>query len=126
MSWITYEYYLDNFLRGREPLISETDFLFWADQAEDEINTNNFNNVVIDEPSVVLKRLTCELAEKLFTDSQAPRPGELIAESNASYSWQSQKGNDASEVKKEIRVLVNKRLSRAPAVEFNAFVSAAV
>lgn len=123
--WVTYEQYKD-YLRGREPLISETDFLFWADQAEDEINTNNFNNVIIGDPSDFLRRLVCELAEKLFTDSQAPRPGELISESNASYSWTAKQANPKDETQGEIRALIAKRLSRAPAVEWNAFVSAAV
>ena len=45
MAYADYEYYAREYLMGKEPVISEDDFLYFEKQAEKEIDLRTFNRI---------------------------------------------------------------------------------
>ena len=80
--WITYEDYKE-YLLGREAIIPDSEFPFWAKKAEQTINQRKEE---IDPPDF-LKECACEVAEKLYQHSKTPIAGSVISESNDGDSW---------------------------------------
>lgn len=64
-----YQYYITQYLLGREPTLPEEEFLFWEKQAAKEIDKytmgriHSLKNGAPDEA----KECTCEIAELLYT-----------------------------------------------------------
>lgn len=63
MAWVDLDYYKNDFLLGRSPLISDTDFPFYERKAETRIN---WRHVEIDDPKDNLKQCVCEVAELIY------------------------------------------------------------
>ena len=87
---VDYEFYTIEYLHGDTPIISEQSFPRLAEMAFEVIN---FKNIDYDsEPPIRLKKLICEIAEKLFIREQSQSgldsDGEAIIKSfsNKGYS----------------------------------------
>lgn len=100
---VDYQFYLDNFRRGSPGVIPESEFDFFADRAFNRINRRN---VTVTDPPDYLKKCICHIAEILYRDAQAPQAGEIVSESNASYSWKAQDGKPKEDSDAEIRDVI--------------------
>jgi len=109
--WVTWIFYKDKYLRGRNPTIPEQGFNFWSEQAETMIN---HRHVEVDRPPDYLKKCVCAVAEILFIQEQGAKPGELVSESNANYSWKAAEAEKQSDVSAKIRSTINKYLAGTP------------
>lgn len=68
MCWADYEYYLDAYLGGKDPLIPAQDFYFWARNAAAHIMAFTGTLPEIDDTA---KLCCCEVAELLWRDDHA-------------------------------------------------------
>ena len=68
MCWADYEYYLDAYLGGKDPLIPAQDFYFWARNAAALIMAFTGTLPEIDDTA---KLCCCEVAELLWRDDHA-------------------------------------------------------
>ena len=82
--WVDFAYYKDGYLLGKKTTIPESEFGYWERQARVKII---FRKVEIDDPPDYLKNCVCEVAEILYMNHNAPKVGEVVSESNASYSY---------------------------------------
>ena len=67
MAYADYEYYVREYLMGKEPVISEDDFLYFEKQAEKEIDLRTFNRIRANQALVTVdvKECACAVAEFL-------------------------------------------------------------
>ena len=105
--WVDGHYYATEYLRGRTPSIPPSEFAYWSEAAQERIN---WKQVEVSDPSKALKRCVCAVAELLYSAEQGPKPGEVISESNAGYSWKAQEAWDKNAVEREIKSIINMRL----------------
>ena len=70
---VDYQYYCDEYLRGREPPLSKTDFPYYAQQAEQYVSTGTFGRSLLPEnvdlPEV--KNCVCSIAELMAAGDKA-------------------------------------------------------
>lgn len=64
-----YQYYITQYLLGREPTLPEEEFLFWEKQAAKEIDKYTMGRIHALKDGVPdeAKECTCEIAELLYT-----------------------------------------------------------
>ena len=106
--WATLDFYHNEYLLGDSPLIPNAAFPRWEQSARVTINRRR---IELEEIPDYLKQCTCEVAEALFTQSQAPKAGELKSESNAGYSWTATPGQETREFNSNIRGIIIKHLA---------------
>lgn len=112
--WATYEFYTDKFLLNDTPLIPKGSFPRWEARAVEAINWRNVKFPDDFSPPEYLKKAVCAVADILFTNSQAPKPGELISETNANYSWKAAESAKREDLKSDIRSAINQYLAGTP------------
>lgn len=65
-NYVDYNYYLNNYLQGREPVVPTTSFNFYSMKATNEIRSRIFDKpIMIDED---VKNCACDLAEYFYRD----------------------------------------------------------
>lgn len=65
-NYVDYNYYVNNYLQGREQVVPTTSFNFYSMKATTEIRNRIFDKpIVIDED---IKNCTCDLAEYFYRD----------------------------------------------------------
>lgn len=71
MAYADYEYYAAEYLLGREPVIPEKDFPYWAKQAGREVDAMTFGRLkkCPDLATEEVSDLTCAIAEILYRSS---------------------------------------------------------
>jgi hypothetical protein len=108
--WVDAFFYENSYLLGRSPVIPLTEFPFWAKQAH---QTVNWRRVEFDETAIpdYLRDCICEAAELLYQAGQAPKPGQVIAETNFSTSWKAAEAKQGYDVSAEVRRVIYKHLS---------------
>jgi len=106
--WADAQFYENDYLLGRPPAIPLAEFLYWSRAAEALIN---WRRVTLADAPDYLKICICEVAEMLYHAGNAPKPGELVSESNASYSWKAQGGYEAGDLQGNIESAVRKHLA---------------
>ena len=111
MAWVDWNFYIEIYLMSDNPAIPEHSFPRWASKAQDVISAQNMSGAELLDPSEVLKRLTCELAELLYQNAQAPKPGDVKSESNAGYSYTLETAKATSDTNAEVQRLISKRLA---------------
>jgi len=109
--WIDYQYYKDEYLLGREPLLQEDNFKFWATRAQQLINQRKID---IMYPPDYLKQCACEIAEMLYRHSLAPTAGSVITESNDGDKWTIKDADSKENQRSELIAVFEKRLSHTP------------
>lgn len=87
--YVSYSYYVSEYLMGQKPKIPEDDFCFWEKQAERVLNQYTFSRLVSDFGLITddVKDCTCELLELLYqanksTQQAAEQGGVLQSYSN--------------------------------------------
>ena len=108
MAWADAAFYENEYMMGRAPLIPLAEFAYWEARAAESIN---FKRVKIEEPPACLKNCVCEVATILYEADSSPKPGEVVSESNSSYSWKAQEARPVDAVKRDIRDAVIKHLA---------------
>ncbi|MBQ8640430.1 MAG: hypothetical protein IJ468_14905 [Lachnospiraceae bacterium] len=68
---VDFDYYCNQFARGREPTIPEASFSHYSSAAEDEMRYATGNLLESDDERQEIKRCVCELAEFLCQADQA-------------------------------------------------------
>ena len=106
--WADYEYYITTYRLGAPGVIPEELWPFWEKQARETINRKKVEVVT---PPECLKDCACAVAEILYEANEAPKPGELISESNAGYSWKAQEARSGNAIKSDVKATVNRYLS---------------
>ena len=119
--WVNLQYYETGYLLGRPPAIPAVEFEYWSRAAEMRIN---WRRVTLVEVPEYLKLCVCEVAELLYRAERGPKPGDLISESHASYSWRAQEAKPAADTNAEIGTVIIKHLAGTDL--HNEFVSRAV
>lgn len=124
--YVTIDYYLNNFLGNRDPVIPDTEFKYWEKQASRELDHVTFDRLK-DNPNLVsdeVRDCMCELAEYLYQQDQYTRiesedgtKGQLASYSNdgesASYDLSGQKDLYSASAKgPKIYNIISKYLSR--------------
>lgn len=62
-----YDYYVNDYLSGREPVIPDEDYLFYEKQARHEIDALTLNQITaLPEIPEAVKECTCAVAEVLY------------------------------------------------------------
>lgn len=112
--WATYEFYTDEFLLGDMPLISKRSFPRWEAWAVETINWKNVKLPDDFSPPEYLQKCVCAVAEILFAQAQAAKPGELISETNANYSWKVAEAAKREDFKADINSTINQYLAKTP------------
>lgn len=65
-NYVDYNYYVNNYLQGREQVVPTTSFNFYSMKATTEIRNRIFDKpIIIDED---VKNCTCDLAEYFYRD----------------------------------------------------------
>lgn len=65
-NYVDYNYYVNNYLQGREQVVPTTSFNFYSMKATTEIRNRIFDKpIIIDED---IKNCTCDLAEYFYRD----------------------------------------------------------
>lgn len=68
MAYADYEYYTDGYLLGREPVVPEREFPYWAKQASREVDSVTFNRLR-KQPDLVtddVRDFTCAVCDLLY------------------------------------------------------------
>jgi len=81
--WVDFEWYEEHYLLGRQPKVPPADFSYWERQARYTINRKKVDIVTAPD---CLKECTCEVAEYLYDQSEANKPGAIKSFSNDGYS----------------------------------------
>ena len=73
MAYTDYSYYVEYYLLGRSPAVSEEDFPFWEKQAEKELDKYTFGRLRSDESLISddVKDCACAIAELLYKSDKA-------------------------------------------------------
>lgn len=68
MSYVDYNYYISGYLKGRDPLIPESEFCYWEQQACTEVNKITFDSLVRNSKFISnrVKDCVCEISELLY------------------------------------------------------------
>lgn len=86
MEYVNYEYYVDAYLLGKQPVIPEATFRYYEKQAEKEINRVTFDRVKeMEEIPEEVKDCVCDVAELIFKAEQfggSDAPGPLASYGN--------------------------------------------
>ena len=85
-----YQYYVTDYLLGRDPEITETDFPFFERLAEKEVNNRTYGRIVADQTVLTddVKNCICAVTEFLWEansldkDNFANGGGQLVSYSN--------------------------------------------
>lgn len=132
MIFADYQFYIDDYLQGDEPLIPEKSFMRWAEKASSRINKFNVSDDVIIEKLETIREETynnlligtCEIAEIMYTDNQSRSKDAIHSYSNQgltkTYVNQIRK---KEEVESDIRQVIIDRVSSGEL--HNLFVSRA-
>ena len=81
------EFYMTDFLLGREPAININEFMFWANKASRTIDLHTFSRLTtIDEIPEAVKHCCCAIAEIQFTQAESLKPDNVTSESVGAYS----------------------------------------
>ena len=67
MAYADYDYYVQDYLMGKEPVISKEEFYFFEKQAEKEIDLRTFNRIRANQEYLTtdVKECACAIAEFL-------------------------------------------------------------
>ena len=106
--WANVQFYTNEYLSGGPPSIPPGEFPRWSRAAETRINWRRVTLAAVPE---YLKLCVCEVAELLYRAEQGPKPGDLISESHASYSWRAQEAKPATDTNAEIGTVIMKHLA---------------
>lgn len=68
-NYVDYNYYLNNYLQGREPVIPTASFGFYSMKATNEIRGRIYNTLILIDEDV--KNCTCDLAEFFYREDVA-------------------------------------------------------
>lgn len=68
MPWVDSDYYQNDYMPGRSPVIPVAEFPGWEKQAEYKIN---WKRVTMDDPPDYLKDCVCAVAERMYAQSLA-------------------------------------------------------
>jgi len=63
MEWVGWEYYNEHYRMNSDPVIPESEFLFWEKRSR---NIVNINHVELDPVPEMMKECICEVAEYLY------------------------------------------------------------
>ena len=66
MSYATYEYYIKEYLQGRQAVIDAASYPFYAQKATQLIKLRTFNRIKEDNIPDEAKMCCCELAEEMY------------------------------------------------------------
>lgn len=68
MAYVEYEYYMENYLLGREPAVPEKEFPYWAKQAGREVDAVTFDRLKkrLDLVTDDVRDFTCAVCELLY------------------------------------------------------------
>ena len=76
------QYYDEDYLCGRDPLIPEKAFRYWTKLASAELHARTFGRIdMLDECPDVVKMCCCEVAEKLYLRERAKDDNGLVLQS---------------------------------------------
>lgn len=82
---ITYDYYIDNYLKGKKPIIPQSDYAYYIMQANQHlkqfINTSATNN-----SEEVINMCACEVAEVLYNNDSINVSSGITAQSTGDVS----------------------------------------
>lgn len=91
MGYVDYQYYVNNYLLGKDPVVPEKIFSYWEKQARTEVDQATYGRISshIELVSEQVKDCVCELAELLYQadrvtqeEIQQGAAGPLVSYSN--------------------------------------------
>lgn len=89
MAYTDYSYYVEYYLLGRSPAVSEEDFPFWEKQAEKELDKYTFGRLRADESLVSddVKDCACAITELLYKADKASSSADSNGLAGPLVSW---------------------------------------
>lgn len=89
MAYTDYSYYVEYYLLGRSPVVSEEDFPFFEKQAEKELDKYTFGRLRDDESLISddVKDCACAIAELLYKSDKASFSADSCGLAGPLVSW---------------------------------------
>ena len=124
--YIEYQYYEDEYLLGKEPVIPEKEFDFWEKQARMLINERTFDRIKKDKNllSDKVRDCTCAIAEVLYRSEQITQNSvnQGVAGVMTSYSNDGQSASFDVSQSKYTEKSRDKQIAEAISLEHRAFI----
>jgi hypothetical protein len=96
MIYADFDYYVDDYLQGRDPVIPDEEYLFWEKAARHEVDALTYNKIQrLTEIPEAVKECICAVAELLYRSEKltASNLDQGFAGAMVSYSNDGQSGS---------------------------------